>query len=101
MIVLSLVVLVFITNTGINMGIFRLLGRNWKESLYGGSLLSQIGEFSFLISAISLEIGMITYIGYQMTISVVSVSLLLSPIWISFVKKIICRNRCDFFSNTG
>jgi len=80
--IVLLVFLVLLTNTFANALIFRRFGRTWSYSIYAGSLLSQIGEFSFLFAALGLQQGVIDVLGYQMTISVISLSLLASPIWI-------------------
>lgn len=78
----------FMTNFLVNAAILKSLGEQWRESLYGGSLLSQIGEFSFVIAAIGFHLNIINQTGYQMTISVIALSLLLSPLWIMLFKNI-------------
>lgn len=88
----ALVILVIITNTFINGAILRLLGDNWRDSLYAGTLLSQIGEFSFVLAAVGMQSSIITSYGYQMTIAVISITLLISPPWIMFIK-IILKNK--------
>ena len=73
----ALIVLVLITNTFINAIILRMLGDNWRDSIYAGTLLSQIGEFSFLLAAVGIQAHIISDYGYQMTVAVISMSLLL------------------------
>ncbi len=85
----ALVVLVIITNTFINGVILKMLGDNWRDSLYAGTLLSQIGEFSFVLAAVGIQAHIISDFGYQMTVAVISISLLISPAWIMLVKKIL------------
>lgn len=89
--IISVLFLVYFTNTIINMLIFKFNGRTWGQSFYGGSLLSQIGEFSFILAAIGLQTRLITDFAYQMTIEVIALSLIISPFWIAlfynFVKK--------------
>ncbi|MDH5219501.1 MAG: cation:proton antiporter [Gammaproteobacteria bacterium] len=84
-----LVVLVILTNTFINGAILRVLGDNWRDSLYAGTLLSQIGEFSFVLAAVGIQAHIISDYGYQMTVAVISISLLVSPPWIMLVKKVL------------
>lgn len=79
--IIVLVALILLTNTFVNALIFRWFGNTWSYSLYAGSLLGQIGEFSFLFASIGLSDGFLSNYGYQMTISIISISLLLSPIW--------------------
>jgi len=83
-----LLIAAYSTNLLINAGILKALGENWSVSLYGGALLSQIGEFSFVIAAVGYQIGIINKFAYQMTISVISLSLLLSPLWIIVIKRL-------------
>jgi len=89
--ILMVLFLVYLTNTVINAFIFKINGRTWKQSFYGGSLLSQIGEFSFILAAIGIQIKLISDFAYQITIQVIALSLIISPFWIAlfchFVKK--------------
>ncbi|CAM2010315.1 cation:proton antiporter [Acanthopleuribacter pedis] len=86
-----LLLAVFLTNTFINTGILMVSGFNFRDSLFGGSLLSQIGEFSFVLAAISVQIGIISQITYQITLSVIAMSLFFSPIWVFVVTKLFPR----------
>lgn len=78
-----LVIAVFIVGTLVNAVILAALGYKWRESLYGGSVLAQIGEFSFVLAAVGLQAAIITDAGYQLALSVISMSLLLGPLWIT------------------
>lgn len=86
-----LVMAVFLTNTFINAVIIRMLGDSWRDSLYAGALLSQIGEFSFVLAAVGLQAKIISQYGYQMTIAIIAISLLLSPAWITVIKKLLIK----------
>jgi len=85
MVALMVVVAVF-ANTFINAGILRLFGRPWPEALYAGALLSQIGEFSFVLASVGWTVGLLTEVVYQGAVSVIAISLVLSPAWIGVVK---------------
>lgn len=87
--VVSLVVAALLTNTFINAGILRASNFSWKESIYAGVLLSQIGEFSFVLAAVGYQANIINEYGYQLALCVISLSLLVSPAWIASGKKII------------
>jgi CPA2 family monovalent cation:H+ antiporter-2 len=87
--VLSLVFVILVVNTFINAGILRLLGDPWKETLYAGALLAQIGEFSFVLAAVGINSHAISEYGYQLVISTIAVSLLLSPAWIMLVRRLL------------
>ncbi|MGB5849082.1 MAG: cation:proton antiporter [Ignavibacteriaceae bacterium] len=89
---LSLLVgLVFLTNSLINAFILKLLKESWKESFYAGVLLSQIGEFSFILAATGYYSNMINLYGYQLSISLISLTLLLSPFWIFLGDRLILK----------
>ena len=81
--IMSLVGLILLTNWLINAFTFRLLGESWGHSVYSGALLSQIGEFSFILAAVGLQVGTITDFAYQLTVSIIAVSLLFAPAWIN------------------
>ena len=84
-----LVVIVLVLNTFINGLILRLLGDPWRETLYVGALLAQIGEFGFVLAAVGISGHIITDYGYQLVISIITVSLLLSPAWILLMRKLL------------
>ncbi len=90
--VLVMMLAALLGNTLINAGIIRLAKFSWRESLITGALLSQIGEFSFVLAAVGFQGGMISEFGYQMALSVISLTLLISPIWISFVERAVASN---------
>ena len=79
---------VLVTNTLLNAAILRALGDRWRTSLYGGALLSQIGEFSFVLAAIGLQSGFVTGYAYQATVATIALSLTVSPFWIALVKRL-------------
>lgn len=85
--VLSLVFAALITNTFINAWILKISNFSWKESLYAGALLSQIGEFSFVLAAVGFQASIINQYGYQLAICVIALSLLVSPLWLLVCKK--------------
>lgn len=92
-IVSLMVLLVFITNNFINTLIVRFLGENWKDSLYTGAILAQIGEFSFILGGTAFFIGLIPEDAYQLVVSTISVTLIISPLWIFFVNNLILYGR--------
>jgi CPA2 family monovalent cation:H+ antiporter-2 len=86
-VVLALLVTVLLTNTFLNAIIFRALGRSWSSSIYGGAMLSQIGEFSFVLAAVGLQVGLIEEFAYRSTIAVIALSLLVTPIWVATARR--------------
>ncbi|NQV47341.1 MAG: cation:proton antiporter [Rhodospirillaceae bacterium] len=84
--ILLLVGIVILVNTFVNAAALVSLGRDWKKSLYTGAILSQIGEFSFVLAAVGFQMGIVGEFAYQMSIAVIVMSLLLSPAWIYSVE---------------
>lgn len=90
--IILLVVTALITNTFINAIILRGLGTNWRDSLYASTLLSQIGEFSFVLAAVGLHVQLINEFGYQLAIASVAITLLISPAWILLIKRLLFKS---------
>jgi len=88
-IVLLILSAVYISNHFINAAVIHYFGRNWKNSLYGGALLAQIGELSFILASSAFFAEIISDFDYQLTIIVISLTLLISPFWIGMTKKIV------------
>ncbi|MDT8421868.1 MAG: hypothetical protein RQ754_15685 [Desulfuromonadales bacterium] len=44
--------------------------------------LAQIGEFSFVLAAIGLNLGVVSHFSYQTTLQVIALTLTVSPLWI-------------------
>ena len=86
-----LVISAFVTNHFINTFTLHLFCRQWRSSIYGGALLAQIGELSFIIAATAHYRQVIDDFIYQLSISTISITLLLSPFWILATKKIVGR----------
>ncbi len=88
-IITSLVVGVYISNHGINAIALRMLKSSWKESIFGGSMLAQVGEFSFVLASLGYHSDIITPFSYQLTIIVISITIFISPLWALMTKKIL------------
>jgi CPA2 family monovalent cation:H+ antiporter-2 len=80
-IILLLVGMVLVVNTVVNAGIFWFLNVPLRYSLYMAALLAQIGEFSFFLALVGREYAIVGDYAYQVTIEVIAVSLLISPLW--------------------
>ncbi len=81
-----IVLIVYLSNHGINALSLKFLGNNWKESILGGSFLAQIGEFSFVLASLGLSQNILTSYGYQMTIIVIAITIFISPFWVSITQ---------------
>jgi CPA2 family monovalent cation:H+ antiporter-2 len=87
--ILIVLLAVYITNHFLNSVILRMFSSNWKEAILGGALLAQIGELSFLLSSTALSLGIIKDYAYNFTISLISLTLIISPFWISITERYI------------
>lgn len=92
--VISIVLLsVYITNHLINSLVLRFFSCTWKEAIIGGALLAQIGELSFLLSSSAYYLDIIGSYEYKFTISLISLTLIISPFWISITETILGKYR--------
>ena len=83
-----LVVASLLIKTALNFGLFYAFGMGQRNGLYTGALLSQIGEFGLVLIAIGMKGKIIFQYEFQLAISVISISLLLSPLWIFAIKRL-------------
>ncbi|MDQ6999249.1 MAG: cation:proton antiporter [Mariprofundus sp.] len=77
---------VFLFNSGVNVFVMRALGESWKMALITGGLLSQIGEFSFLLAAVGTFAGILSPQLHELTVIVIAMTLLVSPVWMMQVR---------------
>ncbi len=90
--VILVLVTVYITNHFINTIILRVFNNSWYDALLGGAYLAQIGELSFLLVSSSFYLDIIGEYEYKFTISLISLTLLISPFWIKLTEVLINRN---------
>jgi len=83
------IIAVYLTNHLINSVVLRLFSCPWKEAILGGALLAQIGELSFLLGSSAYKLEIIESYSYQFTISLISLTLIISPFWITLTEKLI------------
>lgn len=90
--VILIVLVILMVNSAINTLVFRLLKESWRNSVYAGALLSQIGEFSLVLCMVAKSQQMVTDFWYQLTLAVVSVTMLITAIWINIIRRYIYRH---------
>lgn len=83
----SAIIIVFLCNHILNTIVLRFFSRNWEEAILGGAYLAQIGELSFLLTATAFTYGIIEEFSYHFTISIISLTLIISPFWILVAEK--------------
>lgn len=86
--VLSLFFIVAIFKTVMNVVLLGILGQPWKQAFIAGLLISQIGEFSFLLSVVGVQAGVMSQDESRLVISVTVLSLALSPIWVFTARRL-------------
>ncbi len=90
-IVLFLLISVYITNHLINTIILHYFCRNWPNSIYGGAMLAQVGELGFVILGAAYYNNSITGFTHQLVIITISLTLLISPLWIAVTERVTLR----------
>lgn len=80
--ILFLVFVVLMAKTASNILILNALGEPWERAFLAGVVMAQIGEFSFVLAAAGLAAGILIADGYQLALSVIALSLILSPFWL-------------------
>lgn len=88
-IICILIFTIYLSNTFINAFILQYFEKNWKRSIYGGAMLAQIGELSFVLISTAYFANVITEFTYQLTIIITALTLLMSPFWIVLTKKVL------------
>ncbi len=86
--VLVLLFLVTIFKRAMNTAIVRMLGQSWPQAFLVSVMLSQIGEFSFLLSKTGLETGLIGGDVMRLVVAVTVLSLAISPLWVVTARRI-------------
>jgi CPA2 family monovalent cation:H+ antiporter-2 len=86
--VLTLFVVVAVFKTILNVAVLGYLGQPWQQAFIAGLLISQIGEFSFLLSVVGIEAGVISRDESRVVISVTVMSIALSPVWVVTARRL-------------
>ena len=86
--VVLLLALVVVAKTAVNIGVLRLLGEPWPRAFLTGTVLGQIGEFSFVLAAAGAASGLIDAEGGRLAVTVIALSLIVSPIWLHFARQL-------------
>ena len=86
--VLSLLFVVVVLKSAMNVGVLHLLGQPWQRAFLAGVVLAQIGEFSFVILAAGSAAGIVDSDGYRLFVSVIALNLTLSPLWLNAARRL-------------
>lgn len=85
-----MVLLLFITlgKTALNIFILHLLRQPWEQAFLSGLILSQMGEFAFLLVTVGEESGLLTEGGNRLIVSLAALSLAISPLWMIVARRL-------------
>jgi len=86
--VLMVLAVVTLLKTTANVAILHFLGEPWGRAFHSGVVMGQIGEFSFILCAVGLSAQVISEDAYRLMISVIALSLLISPMWLAIARRL-------------
>ncbi len=86
--VLVLVLIVTFAKTAMNIAIIRFFGAPWKSAFLAGTVMGQIGEFSFVLAAAGLSVGLIGDEENRLLVSLIALSLAFSPLWLITARRL-------------
>lgn len=83
-----LLLIVLFVKTAMNVGVLRLLGEPWPRAFLAGTVLGQVGEFSFVLASAGLASGLIDDEGGRLAVAVIALSLAVSPLWLDAARRL-------------
>ena len=86
--VLVLFLIVTLFKSALNIVILRFLKETWTRAFQAGIMMSQLGEFSFLLAAAGLAVAAISPEESKLIISVTVLSPALSPFWLATARRL-------------
>jgi CPA2 family monovalent cation:H+ antiporter-2 len=89
--ILGLVMMIMIGKAAIILPIVLRFGYSLKTAVLTSFGLNQIGEFSFVLSLVGLQMGLITPQRYSLLLGTIAITLLLTPLWIHIAPILISR----------
>ena len=78
---------VVVIKTFVNFALVKVSGQSFSVALPAGLAMAQAGEFSFILAAIGLRNGILDMDAYKLALSVIALSILISPIWMSMARR--------------
>jgi len=88
LIVIAGTLLLLFINSLLSALTFRLLRYSWKQSIYGGALLSQTGEFGIVACSLAYNMRIVDAGTYKTAIAITELSLLFSTSWITITRQL-------------
>lgn len=84
----TLLLIVIALKTLGNTLILMVTSLSWRGRLLAAAAISQIGEFSFVLLGVGSENNLVSSTQYQVVLAVIALSLVISPVWVTIVRKI-------------
>ena len=88
LLVLALVLAVTVGKTVFNVAVLRMLGQPWQRAFLAGTVMGQVGEFSFVLAAAAIGAGLMGPDEYRLLVAVIAVSLVASPLWLLTARRL-------------
>ena len=89
--ILGLVMVIMIGKAAIILPIVLRFGYSPKTAVLTSFGLNQIGEFSFVLALVGLQMGLLTPQRYSLLLGTIAITLLLTPLWIHIAPILISR----------
>lgn len=83
----TILTITIVLKTAFTVGLARIFGVAREVAFPLGAILGQIGEFSFVLIALGLSNGFLDQETYQLGLSVIALSLVISPVWFSLMRR--------------
>lgn len=93
--ILGLLLLVLPAKTVVNLIALRSLGVPARQALIASFVMGQLGEFGFVLAAAGLSVAAIDSEGYQIALSVIALSLAVSPLWTTTARRIVAHSNAE------
>ncbi|HSM80248.1 MAG TPA: cation:proton antiporter [Nodosilinea sp.] len=87
--ILELVTLIMVGKALVILPIVLGFGYSLKTAVKASFGLNQIGEFSFVLALMGLELGLITEQRYSLLLGTIAISLMLTPLWINLAPPVV------------
>ena len=87
-VVVIMLLVATVGKTIVNLAVFAALRLPWAQALLIALVLSQVGEFSFLLGSIGLSRNVISTEEFRIIITVTALSLAVSPLWMGAVRRL-------------
>lgn len=87
--ILELVALIMVGKALVILPIVLGFGYSLKTAVKTSFGLNQIGEFSFVLALVGLEMGLITENRYSLLLGTIAISLMLTPLWINLAPRVV------------